>query len=635
MEKPAHILSRLIIITIVLLGLLGVPQEVSSENGTVVALPAYYAAFTCDATPISVRVENVTDLTAYHLEIDFTPGDLIVTNVENGGFIPNGTFEPTNGYDNSAGTIQFGMARDGYPTQPVDGSGVLINIWVQALQGHEDISVNFTIRPYVPGSEPTNGTGSALVGWPDAMPIPYTITNGVVLTQSCPSTEIQLSNSQIDENLPVGTTIGTFTTIDPDPNPTFTYSLIDTETYPDNALFYIDGDILKTNFIFNYEVKHNYLIRVNSYSGGKSISTNFPITITDVNDAPSGADKTVTILEDGSYTFLSTDFGFTDLNDSPANGFLEVVITTVPGAGTLSLDGVGVTEGQSILVSDINLNKLVFTPASNGFGSPYATFTFQVRDDGGTTGGGVNLDPTPNSMRIDVTGVNDPPVGVGDRYYVNNTMWVDTNGDGNKDAYALIVPAPGVMANDSDVDGDLLTVTLSQGLTVAGGTLTLQSNGSFIFIPDQGNLSYTDSFKYLLSDGISDPVEVVVNLTIDRVGPPVVLTWVEPPVADATTIVQGDDPLFLKFHTSALTDVVRVQFRWWNTTVTPNVWVIVYDQPTVPGTLDYSYTLDTTTLPNLPDVQVYAYVLDEAGSATRIRIILDHRARVFLPLIKK
>ncbi len=165
MEKPAQIINRLIIITIVILGLLGAPQEVSSENGTVVALPAYFAAFTCQSTPISVRVENVTDLTAYHLEIDFTPGDLIVTNVENGGFIPDGEFELTNSYDNDAGTIQFGMAREGSPTQPVDGSGVLINIWVKAVNVSQ--TVNFTILPYVPGSEPTNGTGSALVGWPD------------------------------------------------------------------------------------------------------------------------------------------------------------------------------------------------------------------------------------------------------------------------------------------------------------------------------------------------------------------------------------------------------------------------------------------------------------------------------------
>src|SRR5262249_30514169 len=38
------------------------------------------------------------------------------------------------------------------------------------------------------------------------------------------------------------------------------------------------------------------------------------ITVNPVNDAPTGADHTVTVLEDGSYTFATADFGFSDPN---------------------------------------------------------------------------------------------------------------------------------------------------------------------------------------------------------------------------------------------------------------------------------------------------------------------------------
>ena len=41
----------------------------------------------------------------------------------------------------------------------------------------------------------------------------------------------------------------------------------------------------------------------------------------------------------------------------------------------------------------------------------YASFTFQVQDDGGIANAGVDVDPTPRTMTIDVTTVNDPPVG--------------------------------------------------------------------------------------------------------------------------------------------------------------------------------------------------------------------------------
>ena len=46
---------------------------------------------------------------------------------------------------------------------------------------------------------------------------------------------------------------------------------------------------------------------------------------------------------------------------------------------------------------------LLFTPDIDTNGIPYASFTFQVQDDGGTLNGGVDLDPTPNRITINVT----------------------------------------------------------------------------------------------------------------------------------------------------------------------------------------------------------------------------------------
>ena len=65
--------------------------------------------------------------------------------------------------------------------------------------------------------------------------------------------------------------------------------------------------------------------------------------VTSVNDAPAGADKTVSVLEDGTYTFSAADFGFTDTADAAgtagANALANVKITTLPGAGNLTLSG--------------------------------------------------------------------------------------------------------------------------------------------------------------------------------------------------------------------------------------------------------------------------------------------------------
>ena len=121
------------------------------------------------------------------------------------------------------------------------------------------------------------------------------------------------------------------------------------------------------------------------------------------NHAPAGTDKTVTINEDTTKTFAASDFGFTDPNDSPANSLAAVKITTLPSDGTLKLDGAAVNAGDFVSATDLAANKLTYDPAANANGSGYASFTFQVQDDGGTANGGVDTDPDPNTITIDVT----------------------------------------------------------------------------------------------------------------------------------------------------------------------------------------------------------------------------------------
>ena len=69
------------------------------------------------------------------------------------------------------------------------------------------------------------------------------------------------------------------------------------------------------------------------------------------------------------------------------------------------------TPGQLVSAAAIGAGNLKFVPDANENGSPYTTFTFQVQDGGGTANGGVDLDPSANTMTVDVTSVNDAPAG--------------------------------------------------------------------------------------------------------------------------------------------------------------------------------------------------------------------------------
>src|SRR6185436_15657501 len=69
-------------------------------------------------------------------------------------------------------------------------------------------------------------------------------------------------------------------------------------------------------------------------------------------------------------------------------------------------------------------------------------------------------------------------------------------------------------ANDSDVDGDTLSAILVT--QPAHGSLTLNSNGSFSYLPTTNYLG-SDSFTYKANDGQADSGIATVSITIGGV----------------------------------------------------------------------------------------------------------------------
>ncbi|MBF0435108.1 MAG: DUF4347 domain-containing protein, partial [Magnetococcales bacterium] len=224
------------------------------------------------------------------------------------------------------------------------------------------------------------------------------------------------------------------------------------------------------------------------------------ISITAVNDAPSGTNTTITTLEDTPYTFTSADFGFSDSNDNPANSFLTVQITTLPAAGTLTNNGAAVNAGDWITQAEIIGGKLIFTPVANANGAGYTSFTFQVQDDGGILNGGIDLDPTPRTMTIDVTSVNDAPVLTA----ASPTLTTITE-DQTTNAGQTVASFLG--ASVTDVDSGAVQGIAITGLNASNGTwqydtgggwtnmgvvtntsaLLLRSSDSIRFVPDGNN----------------------------------------------------------------------------------------------------------------------------------------------------
>src|SRR5207248_11764908 len=120
-------------------------------------------------------------------------------------------------------------------------------------------------------------------------------------------------------------------------------------------------------------------------------------------------------------------------------------------------------------------------------------FTYKVSD--GTAESNVA------TVSLTVNPVNDFPTANNDSYVV-----AEDN--------VLTVAAPGVLANDSDVDGDSLTAT--QVTSPAHGSLAFHADGSFTYTP-QPNYNGSDSFQYAAFDGTAFSFIRTVTITVTSV----------------------------------------------------------------------------------------------------------------------
>lgn len=79
--------------------------------------------------------------------------------------------------------------------------------------------------------------------------------------------------------------------------------------------------------------------------------------------------------------------------------------------------------------------------------------------------------------------------------------------------------ASGVLANDTDPDGDTLYAELSLTTQPSHGTVTLSPNGSFWYVPEPGYAG-SDSFTYVLNDGTFEASPTVVVLDVSASASP-------------------------------------------------------------------------------------------------------------------
>ena len=210
----------------------------------------------------------------------------------------------------------------------------------------------------------------------------------------------------------------------------------------------------------NFNGSDSFTYEISDGNGGTAQAT-VTITVDPVNDAPTAVNDAYTTNEDTPFT---ATLGVDDLlfNDSDIDGDTLTVNTTPV---------VDVSNGTLVLNAD---GTFTYTPTANFNGSD--SFTYEIEDgNGGTAQATVTLTVDP---------VNDAPVAVNDSYTTNE----DT-------PFTATLGVDDLLFNDTDLDGDTLTVNTTPVVDVSNGTLVLNADGTFTYTPT-ANFNGSDSFTY-------------------------------------------------------------------------------------------------------------------------------------------
>ncbi|TWT37656.1 Peptidyl-prolyl cis-trans isomerase A precursor [Posidoniimonas corsicana] len=212
------------------------------------------------------------------------------------------------------------------------------------------------------------------------------------------------------------------------------------------------------------------------------------------------------LLTDGAGNTVSQAVALTVLAPAPAfpdeyEVDEDAVLQVAAELGVLANDGDGdsnvtsatVVEGPLHGQLDFNSDgSFTYTPDPDFFGEDSFTYVGSAGDEQTNVA----------RVTIVVNGVQDVPVTMEDAY------------DVDEDGVLTVDAAAGVLANDTDPEGDAITVELVDGPT--HGTLSLMEDGSFTYTPD-GDFSGSDSFTYRASDATATSGPVTVTLTVNPV----------------------------------------------------------------------------------------------------------------------
>ena len=200
----------------------------------------------------------------------------------------------------------------------------------------------------------------------------WTITDGGLIDASSTPTDIFLSSTNILENEPANTTVGTLSTDGGAASYTYTFTAGDGDT--DNTGFTISGEALQLIAPADYETKSSYTIRITVE--GTSIAKQFTISVIDVQDTPLLNTEAASNITSTTAT-LTGDLASIGLAAITEGGFVyaisnEDLIIGVTGVAKEVVNGIATGDFEKEITGLTAGTKYYYRAyATNSFGTAY------------------------------------------------------------------------------------------------------------------------------------------------------------------------------------------------------------------------------------------------------------------------
>ena len=347
--------------------------------------------------------------------------------------------------------------------QPADGAGPITLNWdasalaaaggfrlVDRATGGDDFSLDMTTT----GSLDVSTTGGALDDGAQIVFTPAGANNAPTAQDDAATTDEDTAATidvRANDSDADGDPLSVSLTAQPS-NGTATLESDTTVTYTPNA---------------DFNGSDSFTYQVSDGRGGTATAT-VTVTVTPVNDAPAFTTTPETAAtEEEAYTYA---IATTDADGDA----LTITAPTKPGWLTLTDHGDGTA-------------TLAGTPGNDDVGGNAVV----LRAHDGTVG-------TDQAFTLTVANVNDAPVAAADAATTDEDVATTID----------------VLANDSDADGDALTVTITTD--PSEGTAEVETDGQITYTP-AANFNGTDSFTYQAADGNGGMATATVTITVDPV----------------------------------------------------------------------------------------------------------------------